>query len=105
MDQQYEWAAHEPAALNEGVSQAIVDAIKYFRDTNSLPRESSLIIRYVRELFNDHSLSATTWAEAVLLFGQQGAVEIAAIMGDYAMILNAIDQRIPGERPAPMPIQ
>jgi len=51
-------------------------------------------------------VSSATWAEAVSLFGQQGALEIAAIMGDYAMaavILNAIDQHIPADRPARMP--
>jgi len=108
MDQQYEWAAHEPAALNEGVSRETVDAIKFHRPTDGLSPESSLIIRYGRELFDDHRLSSATWAEAVSLFGQQGALEISAIMADYAMaaiILNAIDQHIPPERTARMPIE
>jgi hypothetical protein len=46
----------------------------------------------------DHHLSATTWAEAETRFTRQGALEIAAIMGDYAlaaMLLHAVDQRLP----------
>jgi len=106
-DQQYEWASHAPTALNEGASQATVDAIAHGHSTEGLPKEDSLIIRYGRELFEDNHVSSATWAEAVSLFGQQGALEIAAIMGDYAMaavILNATDQHIPADRPARMPV-
>ena len=107
LDQQYEWAAHEPLALGEGVPQSTIDVIKYHRDTDSLPAEASLIVRYGREIFRDHRLSADTWSEAVSLFEQQGALEISAIMADYALaavILTAIDQQIPDDRPARMPI-
>lgn len=108
LDQQYEWAAHEALALAEEVPQEYIDVIKYNREPESLPQEESLVIRYGRELFREHSLSSETWAEAVSLFGQQGALEIAAIMGDYAMaaiILTAIDQHIPSDRPHRMPVE
>jgi 4-carboxymuconolactone decarboxylase len=107
-DQQYEWAAHEPLALGEGVPQSTIDVIKHHREVNGLPQDVSLIIRYGREILRDHRLSAETWAEAVSLFGQQGALELSAIMADYAMaaiILTAIDQHIPADRPARMPIE
>lgn len=107
-DQQYEWAAHEPLALAEGVPQSTIDVIKFHRTVDGLSAEASLIIRYGRELLRDHRLSAATWAEAVSLFEQQGALEISAIMADYAMaavILTAIDQHIPADRPARMPIE
>ena len=107
-DQQYEWAAHEPLALAEDVPQSTIDVIKYNQDVEGLPQEVSLIIRYGREILRDHRLSAETWAEAVSLFGQQGALELSAIMADYAMaaiILTAIDQHIPADRPARMPIE
>jgi len=107
-DQQYEWASHEPLALNEGVPQSTIDVIKFNQNTDNLPAASALIIRYGRELFREHKLSSSTWSDAVSLFGQQGALEIAGIMGDYAMaavILTAIDQHIPADRPARMPIE
>jgi len=107
-DQQYEWASHEPLALNEGVPQSTIDVIKFNQNTDNLPAASALIIRYGRELFREHKLSSSTWSDAVSLFGQQGALEIAGIMGDYAMaavILTAIDQHIPADRPARIPIE
>jgi 4-carboxymuconolactone decarboxylase len=108
LDQQYEWAAHEALALAENVPQAHIDVIKYHQSTDLLPEKESLIVRYGREIFREHKLSADTWAEAVTLFEQQGALEIAAIMADYAMaaiILHAIDQQIPDNRPHRMPIE
>ena len=104
-DSQYEWASHAPTALQEGVPQEVIDAINYNTSVDGLPQEYSLIIRYGREIFRDHKLSSETWAVAVSLFGQQGALEIGAIIADYAMaavILHAIDQHIPPERTARM---
>ena len=102
-DQGYEWAAHEPIALDEGAPQAVIDTIKYNREVKGLSEQESLIIRYGREIFRQHSLSPELFAEAVELFGQKGAFEIAAIMGDYVMagvMLHAVDQHIPADRKA-----
>lgn len=107
-DQQYEWAAHEPAALQEGVPQGVVDAIKHHGDIHLLPDKERVIIDYGRQIMREHRLGQATWDEAIALFGQQGALEIAAIMGDYllaAVLLHAVDQQIPPERTARMPIE
>jgi 4-carboxymuconolactone decarboxylase len=100
-EQAYEWSAHEPAARRFGVADAVIDAIKYDRDVAGLPDKDRTIIRFGREILREHTLSSETWAEAVEHFGQQGALEIAAVMGDYVMagiMLHAVDQRIPPER-------
>jgi 4-carboxymuconolactone decarboxylase len=105
-DQQYEWTFHEQAALKEGAPQLTVDAIKYGRAVTALDAKDALIIRYGREILRDHHLSATTWAEAESRFTRQGALEIAAIMGDYllaAVLLHAVDQRLPADTQPLMP--
>lgn len=105
-DQQYEWSAHEPTALTEGAPQATVDAIKFDRPVDGLEEKDRLIIQYGREIFREHKLSSETWAATIAAFSQQGALEIAAIMGDYllaAVLLHAVDQQLPPERPALMP--
>jgi len=105
-DQQYEWTFHEQAALREGAPQATVDAIKHGRPVAGLDAKDALIIRYGREILRDHRLSAATWAEAETRFTQQGALEIAAIMGDYllaAVLLHAVDQRLPADTKPLMP--
>lgn len=105
-DQQYEWTFHEGAAITEGAPQAVVDAIKFDRGVDGLDAKDAVIIRYGREIMRDHHLSAETWAEAETLFTGQGALEIAAIMGDYllaAVILHAVDQQLPADMAPLMP--
>jgi 4-carboxymuconolactone decarboxylase len=105
-DQQYEWTFHEKSALGEGAPQLTVDAIKYNGSPAALDAKDALIIRYGREILRDHRLSAATWAEAEARFTRQGALEIAAIMGDYllaAVLLHAVDQRLPADMKPLMP--
>src|SRR5215467_12449104 len=106
-DQQYEWSGHEPAALRAGVDQSAIDAIKFDRDVAGLEEKSATVILMGRQLFRgNHQLKAELWANAVRLFGSQGALEISMVMGDYAMaavMLNAVDQQLPPGRPALLP--
>jgi 4-carboxymuconolactone decarboxylase len=106
-DQQYEWSGHEPAGRRAGLEQAVIDAVKHNRDVAALPEKDATVIRLGRALFRDHKVSPALWAKTVELFGRQGAVEITAIMGDYAMaavMLTAVDQQLPPGREALLPI-
>ena len=38
LDSQFEWAAHEPEALDEGISREIIEIVKHRKDTNGLER-------------------------------------------------------------------
>ena len=106
-DQQYQWSGHEPAAVRAGVDQAAIDAIKFDRDVAGLEEKSATVITMGRQLFRGtHQLNAEVWAQAVRLFGPQGALEITMVMGDYAMaavMLNAVNQQLPPGRPALLP--
>ena len=49
---------------------------------------------------------AQLYAEAVRMFGRKGFVELVTVMGDYVMVgmvLTAIDQHLPPNRPALLP--
>ena len=105
-DQQYEWSAHEPAALRAGVEQPVVDAIKFNRGLNGVPEKDAALIRLGRAIFRDHKVSSQIWAETERLFGRQGAVELTLVMADYAMagfILTAVDQQLPPDRKPLLP--
>jgi len=106
IEQQYEYSAHEPAALRYGASQDVIDAVKYDRPTAGLPAEEKLIIDLGRQLLREHRLDSELFAAAVEAFGEQGVVELVTVMGDYVMagmLLTAIDQRQPADRPALLP--
>jgi 4-carboxymuconolactone decarboxylase len=107
-DQQYEWSGHEPAGRRAGLDQTAIDAVKFNRDVTGLPDKEATVIRLGRALFRQHKVDSALWAKTVELFGRQGAVEITAIMGDYAMaavMLTAVDQQLPPGREALLPIK
>ena len=107
LDNQFEWTAHEPAALAEGLDAKIIEIVKrrksIARQGKHLGRKEAAIIAFGRELFRNRRLSAATFAHAVDLFGRRGVLELAALMGNYAMtavILDAVDQQLhPGQKP------
>lgn len=104
--QQYEYSAHEPAALRYGAPQAVIDTIKYDREPVGLSPEETVIIKVGRQLLREHKLDSDLYAEAVRLFGRKGLVELVTVMGDYVMVgmvLTAIDQHLPEDRPALLP--
>ena len=105
-DQQYEWSGHEAAGVRAGLDQAVIDAVKFNRDVAGLPEKEATVIRLGRALFRDHKVSPELWAKTVEFFGRQGAVEIVATMGDYAMVgfmLTAVDQQLPPDRKPLLP--
>ena len=106
IEQQYEYSAHEPAALRYGAPQAVIDTIKYDREPVGLSPEETAIIKVGRQIMREHKLDSELYAEAVRLFGRKGLVELVTVMGDYVMVgmvLTAIDQHLPPERPALLP--
>jgi len=102
LDNQFQWAAHEPAALAEGLDAKIVEVVRRGKPIARLGKREAVIIAFGRELFRTKRLASRTFARAVELFGRRGVVELAALMGNYAMtavILNAVDQQLhPGQK-------
>jgi 4-carboxymuconolactone decarboxylase len=106
LDQQFEWTAHEPAGLAEGLAQEVIDVVKHRRPITGLPPEESVIVSFGREVFRDRKVRPETFARAVELFGHEGVVNLAALMGNYAMtavMLDAVDQHLHPDRPPLLP--
>jgi len=106
IQQQYEYSAHEPAALRFGAPQAVIDTIKYNREPVGLSPEETLIIKLGRAIMRDHKVDSALYAQAEKTFGRTGIVELVTAMGDYVMVgmvMTAIDQHLPPERPALLP--
>jgi 4-carboxymuconolactone decarboxylase len=107
LDNQFEWTAHEPAARAEGLDAKIIEIVKRRKSIaglgKRLGRKEAVIIAFGRELFRKRKLGPSTFARAVDLFGWRGVLELAALMGNYAMtavILDAVDQQLhPGQKP------
>src|SRR5215470_7755307 len=103
IDQQYEWSAHEPAGLRQGLEQSVIDVVKYDRDVAGLSDKDATLISFGRALFREHKVSSQLWEKMVTHFGRQHTVQIMAIMGEYfrvGFMLNAVDQHLPPGRKA-----
>ena len=97
LDNQFEWTAHEPAALKDGLAPEIIEVVKHHKPVSGLGTKEALIISFGRELFRERQVRSETFARALEVFGPRGVVNLAALMGNYAMtavILNAVDQQL-----------
>jgi 4-carboxymuconolactone decarboxylase len=106
IDQQYEWSAHEPAGLRQGLEQSVIDVVKYDRAVAGLSDKDVTMISFGRALFREHKVSSELWQKMVNQFGRQQTVEIMTIMGEYfrvGFMLNAVDQHLPEGRKALLP--
>ncbi len=106
IDQQYEWSAHEPAGLRQGLEQSVIDVVKYDRAVTGLAEKDATLITFGRSLLRDNKVSSELWAKMVSLFGRQNTIDLIAIMGDYirvGIMMNAVNQQQPANRPALLP--
>jgi 4-carboxymuconolactone decarboxylase len=106
IDQQYEWSAHEPAGLRQGLEQLVIDVVKFDREVTGLSDKDATLVSFGRALFREHRVSSELWRKMVTHFGRQHTVQIMEIMGEYfrvGLMLNAVDQHLPPERKALLP--
>jgi hypothetical protein len=106
IDQQYEWSAHEPAGLRQGLERSVIDVVKYDRDVTELSDKDATLITFGRTLYREHRVSSELWQKMIEHFGRQHTVQLMMIMGDYfrvGFMMNAVDQQLPPARQALLP--
>jgi 4-carboxymuconolactone decarboxylase len=103
---QFEWAAHEPQALQEGLDQRTIDIVKYGSSSKGLPEMDAIVVELGRGLFDQKKVDSETYASALKLFGPRGLVDLVGLMGNYystAALLSTFDMQLrPGQKP-PLP--
>jgi 4-carboxymuconolactone decarboxylase len=107
MDGEYEWTAHEPAALKAGISPQVIDVVKYRKPLAGIDEKQATIIELGREAVGKHKVSSETFARGLRLFGERNLVNIVCLMGDYvstAVLLNTFDQRVKPSDKALLPV-
>ena len=107
LDNQFEWTAHEPVALKEGLDPKIIDVVKFRKAVSGAAEKETAIIGFGRELFRDRKVRPETYAEMVRVFGQTAVVNITALMANYALtavMLTAFDQQLHEGRKPLLPL-
>ena len=106
VDEPYVWGAHEPAALKLGISQSVIDAVKYGREPAGAQEKEAAIIRFGRQLFREKTITSEMFSRTVTLFGRPGIVELTTLMGYYGLnhfLLKMADQHLPPDRQGLLP--
>ena len=97
-DQPYEWSLHELQALAVGLDPADIEVVRRNQSPASLGAKEAVIIQLGREIFRTHKLGSDTYARAAGVLGENGLVDVVALMADYARTcatLSAFNQQMP----------
>lgn len=79
----FEWASHSPLARDAGVSEATLDAI---RGGVAVTGRDAIIVDFARALCRSGEVDDTTFNNAADELGEDGVVELAAVVGYYSML-------------------
>ena len=106
---QYEWNAHKAAALQNGVSPAIVEAIATGKRPTGMRPEMELAYNLIDELLTTHQVTDATFKAAKDKYGERGVVDMIGLSGWYglvSMLLNVDRYPLPeGVQPGLKPLE
>jgi len=105
--QQYEWNYHYPLAIKAGLATEKAEALAEGRRPAAMDNEEETAYEFCCELHANHGVSDTTYARALQLFGEQGAIDLVALTGYYsllAMVMNTARTALPKDAKPALPL-
>ncbi len=90
------WSAHVRLGLAAGTSEVAIQAVDTYGSLDGLTADEALIIRFGRELLESPAVSDATFDAVRARWGEQGLMELTAVMSVYVMnatILRVLDHR------------
>lgn len=96
---QYEWHAHKPLALKEGVDEAVVDAIAEHRRPDFADPAEAAVYDFCTATLSQHEASDAVYDAVFDRLGEEGLVDLVSLLGYYgllAMMMRTFDIPVPG---------
>ena len=84
MQSQFEWAMHEPVALEVGVPAATIDMIRHGKPLADVPEKEAALIHLAREAVGAKQVTPATYATALALFGEEELLHYSVLIASYA---------------------
>jgi 4-carboxymuconolactone decarboxylase len=106
-DSQFEWTAHEPEAIRQGVPRETIEAIRLNGPVDGLDATDALIITLGREALQQRKVRPETYRRALETFGVRRLVDLVALMGNYAstaVLLTVFDMQLDKGVEPPLPV-
>ena len=82
---EYEWEQHAPIAIAAGIPKQAMDKL-HKGDPSELDELHSLVVEYTRKMTKDIEPGNETFNKIKAAFGDQGAVELTAVIAGYNMV-------------------
>jgi len=95
---EFEFFAHAPMALEHGVEESVIDALREGRVPSFERSDEQTVYTVATQLLNDRRVDAETYGAAAALLGEAGMVELVALIGYYcliSMLLNLFEVPLP----------
>jgi len=80
----FEWDSHYPTARAAGVSEDTLESIRAREDVSD--QDDAVFVDFARELSRSGEVSDGTFETARARLGEEGTVELAALVGYYTML-------------------
>ena len=97
-DCQVEWTLHEPFAVESGLREDIIDAVRNRRDPEFVREDERAVYDYVNELLKNRFVPDDAFNAVQEAFDKTGVVELTGIVGYYSLVaqtLNAFQVPVP----------
>lgn len=94
----YIWNAHAAFAREEGLSDALVDALRDNQPMPPMPPDETAVFNFAMELFQTRRVTSETFQTVHNLLGSQGLAELTTLLGYYTMLAfnaNAVELELP----------
>ncbi len=105
LDCQHIWNAHAGSARSSGLADAKVDALRDRKELTGLSTDETAVVQFGQEMLRNRRVSRGAFQAALEELGVQGVVELALLIGNYAMLayaVNAFDTDLIPERAEPL---
>jgi 4-carboxymuconolactone decarboxylase len=90
-DQPVEYAIHAEIAARAGLPAPVIEALAEDRQPPDMNADEVLIWSCVAEIDRSRRLSDASYAALAARFGEQGVVELAALMGYYQLLATVMN--------------
>jgi 4-carboxymuconolactone decarboxylase len=103
--QQYEWQAHYPIAIKEGLRPDVAAAIADGRRPAGMAEDEEAAYDLATEILRMKRVSDATYQRAVAKFGEQGVIDLLGVTGYYtflAIVMNATRTALPENMAEPL---
>ncbi len=86
LNSQFEWTHHVPFAIEAGVREEAMDAVRDRTAPAGLSPEEALVFNYTRELIQTHAVSSVTFQAAADHFGPEMLTDLTITIGYFLML-------------------